>query len=216
MLKSLDDRFSSLARVAKELNTVSDQVSDSIRAVEDRLRALGLGVAVQLDSPMLSEDLGERQLHDTQEFLEIQESSGLPASTTESDVLVQSARKAYLAHAKLAGAWRLVVREYRCEWFRLRNDADDATPYTRDLVSERPLLDSSRDIRLAAAGQIDDLLVAIEHAAQERIARLQQSMQTEVAAQRAPDGSVDVDSTTTGRVGGRVATRRKVPGRMAR
>ena len=52
MLKSLDDRFASLARVAKDLNAVSDRLSDYFRNVEERLKALGLGVEIQLDAPL--------------------------------------------------------------------------------------------------------------------------------------------------------------------
>jgi hypothetical protein len=80
----------------------------------------------------------------------------------------------------------------------------------------RPLLDCSRDIRLAAAGQIDDLLAAIESAAQERITRLQQSVAADAAAVGASEVATRPAPHAPGSVAGAVKMRRKITGRTAR
>lgn len=180
MSRSLDDHFASLARVAKDLNSISDQVTDRLRAIEERLRTLGLGVEVELRSPPLSfEDDGEGDVSDTTTVMALESVLGLqPGGVDQRQFRERSATETVLGYAKLAGTWRLVVRTYYCVWARLREDLSECseTPLIRSLQSERPLLDASRDLRLAAAEQVDELLVRIQEAAQDRIDRLQRSV----------------------------------------
>ena len=82
--------------------------------------------------------------------------------------------------------------------------------------SVRPLLDCSRDIRVAAAGQIDDLLAAIEGVAQER---LEQPAAVRGGWRGGRGASEDVTTPVRdapGSVGGAVKMRRKITGRTAR
>ena len=161
MVDSLEDRFASLARVAKDLNAVSDEVTDRLRGVEERLRALGLGVEAELPTPMPRiDDISVDEL-------DLTEDEEVPRTWT--------GNISHLGYKKIAGSWRLVARTYHCRWLLSQWDDpehENAPPEDKFFLSERPLLDCSRDIRLAAAGQVDLLLAAIESAAQERITRL--------------------------------------------
>src|SRR5690554_1551789 len=103
MSDSLDDRFNSLARVAKELNTISDQVTDRLRAVEERLKAVGLGVEAELPERLstienVTDD--EEILHDIT-LIEDAEEQGV--HITE-DVQGWSGVEARLGYRKLAGS----------------------------------------------------------------------------------------------------------------
>ena len=218
MSDSLDDRFNSLARVAKELNTISDEVTDRLRAVEERLKAVGLGVEAELPERLsaienVTDD--EEILHDIT-LIEDAEEQGV--HITE-DVQGWSGVEARLGYRKLTGSWRLVVRSYECLWVLPPGDHPENgtfNPVRRTLSSERPLLDCSRDIRLAAATQIEKLLAALEQAAQKRIARLQQA--TRPAPAPAPDAQEDDTPALPRRrtASGAVTVRRTLTGRKAR
>jgi len=215
MPNELGDRFAALARVAKDLNSISDRVSERLREVEERLRTLGLGVEVELRSHCLSSnDHGEADVTDTQDLMEIESLLGLPLQHP-GEVRVRSVTQSILAYAKLAGTWRLVVRTYGCKWARRREDTVDfseSPPLFREIQSEQPLLDASRDVRLAAVEQLDALLEEIQKAAEDRIARVHRSMASEEDPELRPASKEGV----TGRAGGARTQRRLPAARPAR
>lgn len=217
MTKSLDDRFAALARVAKDLNSISDQVSDRFRHVEERLRSLGLGVEVELDAPL--PELDNLECTEVKGRTQILDSQGAVESPKDHVNLVWTGDRFHLAFTKLSGTWRLVVRTYECQWVLSEWDHPDnqnEPPIESIGRSVRPLLDCPRDIRLAAAGQIDELLAAIERAAQERISRLQQSVAADAAAVGTSGDATRPVSAAPGRVAGAVKMRRKITGRTVR
>lgn len=202
MLKDVDERLSALSKVASTLNAASDNFSHRLRAIEGRLNVLNLGVAVELSDPL---DYGEQ-------FAEFT-TPGRPEQTT------CSARVFFLGYQKVAGSWRITVRG--CErWFwgdqdtveggllaghppDACHDYDNEPEMADDGGETKPLLDCSRDIRLAAAKDIDALLTKIERGAQHRVEQLNGALGAgdTLPAERQKDAS-EVDPTASGRVGG--------------
>jgi len=139
VLESARSRLSALAPIAEEVNKASDAFTEELRTIETELAKLNLGVEVTLRNPLIGGDFHEQD-------------------DESNDRLVARYRfDTFLAYGKhrSQSAWRLLVRKYRV-------DVDSEDDVVREvLLSEKALLEASRELRIAAAGQIDQLLEAI-------------------------------------------------------
>lgn len=137
----------SLAELAPQLNEATDRYMDELKAIEAELRNLNLGLEVELDEPLKTSSYKKRYDDD-----------GDPTGARYYDAWC-------LGYARIEPGlgWGFVVRSYevqeesRGEW-----EEGDVTP----------LLQASRDLRLAAAEQIPTLLDTLEKAAKEKIEAL--------------------------------------------
>jgi hypothetical protein len=158
MLDDVEKRLSSLSKVAEELNAASDAVTAALRSLEERLAKLKLGVEVLLEVPL---DVP----------VEITSSGDADGETTN-----YFGNQYFLGYGKIAGSWRLLVQRFNCVWPGVENenyiDAGGDFADEREPEERKPLLDSSRDIRLAAAARLEFLLAEIEEAARGRIESL--------------------------------------------
>jgi hypothetical protein len=158
MLDDVEKRLSSLSKVAEELNAASDSVTAALRSLEERLVKLKLGVEVLVEHPP---DVP----------VEITSFGDADGETTN-----YFGNQYFLGYGKIAGSWRLLVQRFACAWPGRENEdcvevGDDFTDM-REPQERKPLLDSSRDVRLAATAQLELLLAEIEEAARERIESL--------------------------------------------
>lgn len=167
-MKSLDERFESLAHVARDLNAASDEISSQLRHVEERLKLLGLGVQVELEYPLHIDNFVGKEP-------ETDPGDDEPLRSWTGDLH-------RLAYKKIAGTWRLVVRKYQCRWllgpWEHPEDCEEG-PDESTFADERALLDCSREIRLAAAPQLDRLLAAIHDEAAAQVGRVKQALDGE-------------------------------------
>jgi hypothetical protein len=136
--------LATLGPLAKKLNAASDEFTEELRTIEADLRKLNVGLEVMLDRPLVFGDLKDEVDWDTQE--------------TKSYCC-----NSYLAYGRGGKEWMLLVRTFR--------DYEDANGNeTRSvLMSETPLLGASRDLRMAAADQIEELLKLITDEANAKI-----------------------------------------------
>lgn len=147
VLKSARRRVAELAPLAQELNAGSDVFTQELKTLDADLGKLGLGVDVTL----LNHALAEAWPVDGEE-------EGQPP-----DQLVS-----YLAFGRLRGSWRILVRTFS-EW----DDPNSASgPRERALQEEEPLVDASRELRIAAAEQIESLLELLSKETKEKVASL--------------------------------------------
>jgi len=142
VLESARRHLNELLPLAQELNAASTRFTEELRIIEAELVKLNLGVEVTLPKPLVVGDGQERE-HD----------DGEPAGTYR--------EVTYLCFGRHGRRWAIVAR---C--FRLEEGVDSV------LVSETPLLEASREERIAAAEQIEDLLKLIASTAKEKIVSL--------------------------------------------
>lgn len=135
-----------LAPLARELNAASDLFTKELKAIEAELGSYGLGVDVTLFDATLAV---------------------WPPIVSELDGRLEDVTSR-LAYGRSRDGWRLLVRTYRA---RRDADADRGGP-ARSPHLEEPLLGASRELRIAAADQIEALLGRMADAARERIASL--------------------------------------------
>jgi hypothetical protein len=202
MLEDAHERLLALSKVANELNRVSDEFSQRLRDIEARIESLNLGVTVYLDEPL--------------------DEITITGSLGEAGEDGVSGDQYFLGYGRFGGRWRILVQTYHSVW--PDTEEDDATPggdfeECREYVDEKPLLDSSRDIRLAAVAQIGRLLEQIEREAKSRIETLRAALRTGVVAGNALDSAVSQEQrgevsgkkedTQTGAVSSQSSPRRR-------
>jgi hypothetical protein len=123
-----------LSKLAPQLNEASDLYQEELKEIEEALNKLKLGVTVWLEL-----------------FIE---TSDIESEYDKDGDLVGNFYRAWsLGYGKDCGdRWRLLIREWKVD-----NDADDGT-----IENVIPLLEASRDLRIAAAERIPDLLKEVE------------------------------------------------------
>lgn len=146
VLHSARRQLDELAPLARELNTGSDAYTQELKTLEADLVKLGLGVDVTLFSRPL-----------------------LEGPTRDGDEEGQAPDRvvSYLAYGRYRSGWRILVRTFR-EW----KDAESGDEGVQALQTEEPLVDASRELRVASADLVDGLLRALTSEAKERVESL--------------------------------------------
>jgi hypothetical protein len=145
VLEEARRHLATLGPLAEKLNAASDAFTEELNTIERELGKLNLGLSVTLNKPLVCGDLKDEVDWDTRE------TSG------------SYRENSYLAYGRGGKDWLLLVRTFR--------EYEDANGNeTRSvLVSETPLLGVSRNLRMAAADQIETLLKVIAKEANARI-----------------------------------------------
>lgn len=140
-----------LANLATQLNEASDRFTEELKAIEADLARLNLGIEVVLGDALAVTDLEEEELEgrDGEWYTETYRS------------------RQHLGYGKHDGAWEILLLEYRTAY-----DDTGQMKVSEKLLRKTPLLEASRDLRIAAARQILDLLALIEETAKRKLAAL--------------------------------------------
>jgi hypothetical protein len=139
-----------------------------LRTVEPRLAALG-PIAAELNraTDAFTAELAEIESRLAEMNLGVTvEDAAQPMHQTHAPEAGK--RQFFLAYGRAADdSWRLLVREYEVT---AENQWGEPTDWT--LRNEKPLLESSREIRMAAAERIDSLINKITDTAQTKLQSL--------------------------------------------
>jgi hypothetical protein len=117
-----------LSKLAPELHQATDRYMAELKAIEEELNKLNLGIAVELDDPIERSNSKNR----------------------DEDSTYHAWTLGYGKHPN-QGNWCLLVREY---------EVNEGKDWREAFIT--PLLQCSRDLRLAAAERIPELLKTIE------------------------------------------------------
>ncbi|HXQ22300.1 MAG TPA: hypothetical protein VN812_11550 [Candidatus Acidoferrales bacterium] len=144
-LKRLRSRLSELQPIAAELNKASDAFTVELKTLEADLSTLNIGIEVELPEPFYV----EHAQHEYDQHSEEISRSFVPEYR--------------LVYGKIVNHWRIAVRclERESVW-----NGKDRYVQTWD----RPLVDASRELRIAAVEHIGTLIDAIAVAAKEKLA----------------------------------------------
>ena len=156
VLESARPRIKSLPKLATDLNEASDRFTDELRAIEGELERFNLGIEVFLKDPL-------KETH----YQEAEDDRG--------GVHTYYFRW-HLGYGKYHGKWCLLIRE-----FKVVKEYDlhlGGETWVKKIWDETPLLQTSRESRIAAAENILDLLAVIEKAVEEKIAALKKVSDT--------------------------------------
>jgi hypothetical protein len=144
-----------LEPLSKRLNAASNELTRTIQVIQDRLNALGIGLEVWLDELSLSES----------EFGGVDDEDGEPTGATE-----YSAEE--LGYGRLGDGWALLVRTRRFIGYLEHGQFRAQESY---VISSRPLLKASREVRVAAVDQIPGLIDKLQKEAESVIARVEEA-----------------------------------------
>jgi hypothetical protein len=143
-------RLKALAKLAPQLNEATDRYMAELKAIEAELRQMNLGVEVELEDSLKETDWEEG------------------AENDQGDMEPDFFQVWHLGYGKdRTGDWCLLVRHYKVV------QGEYANTQLRTLLNTTPLLNASRDLRLAAAEQIPTLLGGIEKAVKEKLGTLE-------------------------------------------
>lgn len=148
VMKKVHPRLDSLSKLAPQLNKATDLYMDELKEIEARLDKLNLGIEVE--SKAIQE--GNRFTEDDQD--------GEPTGVSFHYVWILGYGRS--GHFVSRSEWCLFVRKYMVY-------SDDRGWCEEETV---PLLGASRDLRIAAAGQIPALLEDIEKEVKKKIENL--------------------------------------------
>jgi hypothetical protein len=135
----------SLSKLASQLNQATDRYMNELREIEAELNSLNIGLDVELKEPIME---GKK----IEELDQYQEPSGV--------VYNRSWRIAYGRYSH--NNWALLIREYTVY--------SDERGWCQE--EETPLLSASRELRIAAADRIPNLLKQIEAEIQKKLTTL--------------------------------------------
>lgn len=131
-MSRLEAKLAALAGVAERLNSATDQLNESIEAVEDALQRAGVGVEVWLYEPLLRRDWTANDAQDGYE------GSGWWE----------------LGFAKTQERWRIAARRVEL----LRKTADGPQGHCTRQERDYALLKAPRSVRVECAGYIESLV----------------------------------------------------------
>lgn len=142
----------SLAKLAPQLNKATDLYMEELKEIEATLDKLNLGISVELDSYIQTGNSVTEYNDDTGESV---------------GVFYAAWSLGYGKDRR--GNWCLLIREYKVPVVPA-----GAYAASEDILEEdvTPLLQASRDLRIAAAEQIPELLKAIEQKVKKKIESL--------------------------------------------
>jgi hypothetical protein len=139
VMKQARPRLKALAALAPQLNEATDRYVAEIKAIEAELQQLNLGVEVELNRPFLETPLQEEQDYNSE--------------VSQSFYLAQR-----LGWGRHRDTWGFVVYDYRVDCEGSGSNLEE----TWKRQDETPLLQTSRQIRIAAAKHVLQLLDEIE------------------------------------------------------
>jgi len=136
-----------LSDLAKQLNSQTDSLNDAISALNRRLTAMNIGIECYLDRPLISSGMSK-------------------------DGDTKYEEDTYLGYDKVGheGAWELAIKEERIE-YQWDRDSGEEIPVTETWYT--PLLRESRDVRLKAVEQFDELIGALTRQAKKKLAGIE-------------------------------------------
>jgi hypothetical protein len=147
-----------LSTLAERLNASTDSLNAELKAIEDRLNSLALGVEAWVTSKPLQEEFSPSRAVSAENALV--SSSALGASTR-----IRTAIE--LGYVRFSDGWKLAVRtvDYRQTKDRLEPDwSDPVEPFAGRIEVSRdakPLLRASRTVRTLAVDRVPDLIDAL-------------------------------------------------------
>ena len=146
-----------LEPLSKRLNTASDELSQTLQTIQDRVNALGIGLEVWVTDPPLNES----------EWRDILDRDTEPTGAREFST-------AELGYSRSGEGWALLVRYRR----HVEGPNEYGTPTLEtydDNMPVIPLLRAAREIRVAAVKVIPTLIEALEAQARSVIERVEQA-----------------------------------------
>lgn len=167
-------RLDTLSDLASQLNKASDKYTAELKAIEAKLLSLNLGLEVVLSLPIKELPWEIRAF-----------------SAGDDEVSWRRYKtKFHLGYAKHKDeVWRLVIRKYEVvEAAALMEDEIGET-----LINEIPLLEASRELRIAAADQIPDLLRVLEETTTETLDALKKVSDIERKGDTVPIANLLID-----------------------
>ncbi len=141
--------LSELARLAESLNEETDSFTESLSQLEKQLRQLNLGIECWV--PLL--ELAR---------------SGSPAGR-------ETYIRTLLGYAKTEEGWGFVTKEVRVERGYYQGDLDCPYENEYDEGQPKPLLKSSRQLRLQAARRLGELLEALKSTGESFLSSIQEA-----------------------------------------
>lgn len=131
-----NDLFSSLSDSASTLNSYSDSCNKKLKDAQERLASLNIGLEFWLDRPISRSD----------------QKGDIGANDNSTEIIKR------LGFSRLNGSWVLAVKTVRSVSGFYQGDMD--CPYTNEYVDKDPdaLLDSPRELRLAALKSLPEFL----------------------------------------------------------
>jgi hypothetical protein len=158
--RPIDVDLEDLAHLSERLNANTDQLNTELKAIEDRINALSLGVEAWVTRRPLQEEF-------TNEWAALAKNA-LVASAALGDAK-RSRTAAELGYARFPDGWKLAVRTVTYPQTRTPGSIDWDEPATLGDAGEvcreaKPLLRASRTLRMKAVDRIPDLIDAL-HAA---------------------------------------------------
>jgi len=173
MLQSARRSLANLKPIATQLKAATDDFSGDLETIEDELGKLRLGLDVELPRPLQEGDLE----YDEDEMGEVHE------IYRESN---------YLGYGRNGSSWQLLVINRRLE------ESQDGRIIKSVVTGRRPLLGSSREMRMAAVDQILDLLQLIESEAKAKLDSLSKAVDQKFELRRV-DGVADLPPKSKGK-----------------
>ena len=137
-LEVIRQQLRNLAPLAEEINAASDIFTDELRVLEAELNELNLGVDVTLEPPLIPED-----------------------DRNEEDGFTFTSPYTCLAYARYGTEWRIVLRAPAGSRKTQESSGAVGSKVTSS-TGMKPLLEASRELRIAAAGRIGELIALIE------------------------------------------------------
>lgn len=150
------ENLKKLKIVVSRLNESSDTLTEALTQINDKLNTMNIGLTVWLDGgPSLSTRLIEK-----------------PKGTAGDVYTVES--KEILGYTKTKIGWGLAVKSIRVEHGYFEGDRN--SPFANPIEGEiKPLLDSTRDLRIAAIELLPKIIGLLKDAAEETINSIEQA-----------------------------------------
>jgi hypothetical protein len=137
-----------LSRLAETINKETDAYTQSLAQLENKLNKLNLGIEVWV---------------------------ALRASASTGNPKRDSYVRTLLGYAKTSEGWGFAVQDERVERGYFQGDSDCPWENTYEETPPKLLLKASREVRIEAAGRIEELLQALQSRAEEVVPTLRQA-----------------------------------------
>ena len=138
------NRLAELSSVAQELNVRSNRLNNYIEQVNKALAKANVGIEYYSPRPLVT--TGRRK--------------------GDGDVQPDYEQETFLGFDKIEDEWQLALKEVYTE-YRYDHDAREEVPVTDE--TNTPLTDASRDLRLSAIEELDDLVEELTAAARRKL-----------------------------------------------
>jgi len=148
VLESTRPHLKKLAVAADRLNKASDRYTDELKAIEAELAEIKLGIEYRAKDPFFYEDTYQIE-------------------NPEEGTACRFDDAYFLAYGRYGDKWRLMVSKYRRD---IDEDGDIGGDET--FISQFPLVDASRRLRVKAATTLSGFLQELTEAAEQAIASL--------------------------------------------